>query len=212
MALIAKASGGSIAPQLEEGVYTGICTRLIDIGEQFNDKYGKINHRIKIGWDIVGETIQLADGSEVNRTMHKEYTLSLHDRSALRKDLQAWRGKAFTQDELEGFDLKQILGAPCQLQIIHNDKKYADIATIMAMPKGMPKPEGDYPQIYFDIEDSETFSDYEKLPDWIKDNIKNAVKLSETPFGKYLVEKGEAPPNMDGFSDLDDVDEDDLPF
>lgn len=211
MALIAKASGGSIAPQLEEGVYTGICTRLIDLGEQFNEKFGKINHRIKIGWDIAGEKIQLPDGTEVNRTMHKEYTLSLHDRSGLRRDLQSWRGKSFTQEELDGFDLKQILGKPCQIQIIHNDKGYADISAIMAMPKGIPKPEGEYARIYFDLDDSGTFSEYDSLPDWIKDSVKNAVKLSDTQFGKYLFEKGEITLNDDTFTDLDD-NEDELPF
>lgn len=211
MALIAKASGGSIAPQLEEGVYTGVCTRLIDLGEQFNEKFGKINHRVKIGWDIAGEKIQLTDGTEVNRTMYKEYTLSLHDRSGLRRDLQSWRGKSFTQEELDGFDLKQILGVPCQIQIIHNDKGYADISAIMAMPKGIPKPLGEYPQIYFDLDDSVTFSEYEGLPDWIKDSIKNAVKLSETQFGKYLSEKGEIVPYTDGYTDMD-ANEDDLPF
>lgn len=215
MAIIAKAGGGSSTPPLEEGIYTGVCTRLIDLGQQFSEKYGKLSRRIMLGWDIAGEHIELSDGEKANRNMYNEYTTSLHEKSALRKDLQAWRGKAFTQEELDGFDLKQILGVPCQLQVIHNERNgntYANISAIMAIPKGMPKPEGDYPQIYFDLDDNSTFSEYERIPDWIKDKIKQATNLTSTGFEEYLQNKNGAGNTPEGYTDIDDVNEDDLPF
>ena len=89
--LIAKSSGGSSITPLDEGVYVGICTWLIDLGEQRNQKFDKVSHRVIFMWDIVGETVRINDKEE-SRTMNREYTLSLHERSGLRKDLQAWRG------------------------------------------------------------------------------------------------------------------------
>ena len=53
----------------------------------------------------------------------KEYTLSLSSKSNLYKDLVSWRGKPFTEEELEGFDLSKLLGKPCQIQIIHKQGK-----------------------------------------------------------------------------------------
>ncbi|MHA1379626.1 MAG: hypothetical protein ACTSRG_14730 [Candidatus Helarchaeota archaeon] len=47
--------------------------------------------------------------------------MSLHAKATMRKFLESWRGKKFTKEELEGFDLQKILGKPCQLQIIHSD-------------------------------------------------------------------------------------------
>jgi len=35
----------------------------------------------------------------------KRYTMSLGEQSTLRKDLESWRGKKFTPEELQGFDL-----------------------------------------------------------------------------------------------------------
>ena len=36
------------------------------------------------------------------------YTLCLHERAALRKDLESWRGRKFTEQELDGFDLEKL--------------------------------------------------------------------------------------------------------
>ena len=35
--------------------------------------------------------------------VRRRYTASLHEKSALRKDLESWRGRAFTNVELDGF-------------------------------------------------------------------------------------------------------------
>ena len=31
--------------------------------------------------------------------------------------LEVWRNKKFTPDELDGFDLEKLVGAPCQIQV-----------------------------------------------------------------------------------------------
>jgi hypothetical protein len=45
--------------------------------------------------------------------MFKNYTLSWSEKANLRLDLQSWRGKPFTQEEMRRFDLETILGAWC---------------------------------------------------------------------------------------------------
>ena len=71
----------------------------------------------------------------------KTYTASMHEKAALSKDLESWRGRAFTDEERDGFDLKKVLGQPCLLNVIHENKGgtvYANIASVSPVPKGMP--------------------------------------------------------------------------
>lgn len=206
--LIAKNSGGSTIAPLEEGVYTGICTGITDLGLQKNQKFEKVSHRIMFTWSIVGETIELR-GEQVNRELSREYTLSLHERSGLRKDLQAWRGKAFTDKELEGFDIANVLGVPCQLQVVHEERNgstYARIGAIMAMPKGLPKPDkNDYALRIFDFEDAGTWYLFGDLPEWIQDKIRGAENYPESELEGFV--------NGREFADVEDGDNDDkLPF
>jgi len=73
--------------------------------------------------------------------VHKRYTCSLHEKSGLCKDLEAWRGKPFTPEELLGFDLENLLGKPCMLSVIHverNGSTYANVSGVMKSPRGIP--------------------------------------------------------------------------
>jgi hypothetical protein len=65
----------------------------------------------------------------------KFYTLSLSDKANLRKDLESWRGKQFTDAELEGFELKNLVGANCYLNLVETDKGKRKIASIMPIKR-----------------------------------------------------------------------------
>lgn len=187
MSMIVKNEGNSEIKQLEPGVYTGIASAIIDLGVQENSMFGKKQRKVMIVWNIVGETVKIND-EEKPRVISKEYTMSLSEKSTLRRDLQAWRGKPFTNEELQGFDLKNILNVPCQLQINQeekNGKTYTIIAAIMAIPKGMKveKLENTY---VFDTYDPSTWIYYDQIPNWIKERIKKSLNLVETELDMYI--------------------------
>lgn len=76
--------------------------------------------------------------------VQKRYTLSLHEKAGLRKDLESWRGKSFTGDELQGFDLEVLIGICCLLNVPRNvlqvnrdGDTYANVVSIMRLPKGV---------------------------------------------------------------------------
>jgi hypothetical protein len=204
MSLIAKSEGNTQIELLPEGVHTAVCTQLIDLGIQYSEKFDKSARKVIITWELPDETYETSEGEKKNRIVWKEYTLSLGDKANLRKDLQAWRGKAFTEDELKGFDLNNILGVGCQIQIIHNKKgenTYANIASIMGLPKGMQmeKPSN---LLSFDLDNPTDYSvKFEMLPQFIKDKIFNSTTWKE------LYEA----PLMDSVG-VSDADEDALPF
>jgi hypothetical protein len=99
----------------------------------------KSQHKIRIVWMLDENR-----SDEKPILVFKRYTLSLHEKSALRKDLEAWRGKAFTPTELEGFDVETIIGVGCMVSIVHATKDgitYANVAAVMKLGKGMHAPQ-----------------------------------------------------------------------
>lgn len=141
MAIVAKETGGSFTPA-PEGTHAAVCVDIVDLGMlevSFNNKT-KHQHKIRVSWQIAEDR---EDGKPF--LVSKRYTLSLHEKAALRKDLESWRGRSFTPEELRGFDVETVLGHGCLINVIHapNPKggsPYANISAIMRAPKGMEVP------------------------------------------------------------------------
>ena len=124
-----------------EGTELCICNRVIDLGLQFSPTYNTTSHKILLGFRLV-DTVG-TDGQALD--VSNRYTLSLSEKAILRKHLESWRGRAFSAEELKGFDVTKLLGVPALVTIKHdmnpgNGKTYANIAGISALPKSMAKP------------------------------------------------------------------------
>lgn len=172
MSLTVSETGKKEFPILEEGSYVAICNMLVDLGMQFNETYGNSSRKVLIGWELPEELIEI-NGEKVPRTINQRYTASLNEKSVLRRDLAAWRGRDFTPAELAEFNLRNIVGAPCLLQIIHreyNGKKYANVVSVMSLPKGMPKPQLSEPPVIYDIDEDDPAKVNDLAP-WIKEII-----------------------------------------
>lgn len=126
------------------GNHLGICWRLIDLGTQETSYQGTVRHqhKIYIEWLLPNER----NADDEPHVVGKRYTLSSSEKSNLRQDLESWRGRRFTDADFEGadaFDLRRVLGAACLVSVIHNErdgKRYADVQSIAAVPKGTPTP------------------------------------------------------------------------
>lgn len=215
MSMIAKSEGNSNIKRLEDGVYTAVSSMLIDMGIQKSEKYGKSSRKFIIVWNIENEFVEV-NGEKLPRVMSKEYTMSLGEKSNLRKDLQAWRGKQFTPEELEGFNLYNILNKGCQLQILNaenNGKTYTNIVSIMALPKGMQVNALDK-TVVFDTYDETTWNNYAEIPNWMQERIKQCENLSENGLDLFIKEYEENKPQEDNKQENGEmqVPEDDLPF
>jgi hypothetical protein len=140
MAIYAKA-GGNFKPA-PEGQFAATCCDVIDHGMQPVTYLGKtrLQHKISIAWQI---GVAMDNGKPY--LIRRRYTCSLHEKSSLRRDLESWRGKAFSGPELEQFDLESLLSVPCLLNIIHNDSlsggTFANVNSILRLPKTMAAPQ-----------------------------------------------------------------------
>lgn len=121
-----------------EGVHVAVCVDVADLGRQELTFSGvtRTKEMIRLSW-------QLEEKMETGEPYLAScrYTKSLHEKSKLRKHLQAWRGKKFTKKELEGFDLETLIGQCCQLAVEHNEKEdgrvWANVTSVMGLPKGV---------------------------------------------------------------------------
>ncbi|NLJ38094.1 MAG: hypothetical protein GX432_04945 [Candidatus Atribacteria bacterium] len=171
-----KAYGGEKEPVLvSEGVHIGVCIGVIDLGTQHSQVFDKDSHKVLVMWETPDETIDV-DGTPMPLAISKIYTLSLHEKAQLRKDLESWRGKALTKEHLEkGIDLQELLGKACQLQVIHQingERTFANITAVMALPKGTKGPQPVNKFKYFSFEDEGEIPD--NIPNWIIEMIKES--------------------------------------
>lgn len=190
MSLIIKGS-----PKIElvpEGTYVGRCVQIIDLGTQPNEKYGNSSQKVMIRWELPQETYTDSEGADVPRLINGTYTASLNEKANLRKMLEGWRSKKFTDEELEEFNLGKLIGLPCMLTVVHavasNGNKYANISAVAALPKGMEAPPQVNESIIFDIDKPEDEPKLEVLPDFIQNIIQNSFEYDKTKSCEVLEE------------------------
>lgn len=123
--------------QAPEGLHRAVCVDVVNLGI-VQGAYGP-KHKVRIVWQL--DAVDETHGRRYD--VARVYALSLHERAALRKDLESWRGRKFTEQELDGFDLDKLLGANAQVQVTHDlsddGTTYANVGTVVAPIKGLPK-------------------------------------------------------------------------
>ena len=177
MSLTASDKGGgfTLAPA---GQHRARCFGVIDLGTQKVEWQGQVKWQPKVmlRWELSDELMEADEhGKQRPFSISKRYTNSLHEKAALRHDLEAWRGKQFTGEELAGFNLSKLLKAPCQLTVVHeqgkNGSTYANIKAIAPLAKGMQAPpECANEPVMYDISEG-TGGAYQKFSDKLKETI-----------------------------------------
>ena len=131
-----------------EGLHQAVCVDVVDQGMQ-ETPWG-LKHKIQIRWQISERN----SDTEKRFMVVKGYTASLHKKSNLRQQLESWRGRKFTQKELEGFDVEKLVSINCQLQIAHSiaddSRVFANLQAIVPLGKDMVKLE---PEEYERVKD-----------------------------------------------------------
>src|SRR3990167_822736 len=197
------------------GAHPAICYRFIDLGTQQSNYMGqpKVRHEILISWEIADAEIKMTDGKRF--AIGRIYTWSMNEKSSLRKDLESWRGKPFTDADFgdKGFDTKTIVGVPCLVNVTHSEKQNGggmpdNVAGIMRLPKGMTCAPLVNPTVYLaltpDRFDREAFSK-------LSENLQNKIKAS--PEYQALVNPVPAERIVDeGYEQMNGFEPDLIPF
>jgi hypothetical protein len=151
---------------------------VVDLGEQFSEKFKNHSNKVKFVWALPSETIEI-DGKTEERQLSKEFTFSVSKKGGLRAFLESWNSKTYSDDEFAELDVFDQLGKPCQLQVVLNDTgEYSNVANLMPLPKGMPAPVSSTPLITWDM-DKWDDAVFEKLPEWTQEQIKKSTQYQK---------------------------------
>lgn len=124
----------------DEGPITACITHFCDIGRQKSVYQGeeKVRHEVVIVFELDSKR-----SDDQPFVLSKRLTLSMHEKSTMRKWLESIRGKKFTDADIDTFDTDMLIGVNCLVQVGHYTKadggQGAKILSVMSLPKGMPK-------------------------------------------------------------------------
>ena len=222
MSIVAKK--GAQRELVPSGSHVARCIKVMHFGHIPNiDFHGRqtMTDTVRITWELPHELrVFDEDKGEQPMSISKDYTVSLGDKANLRKDLEGWRGRGFTQEELDGFDILNILGAPCMLSIIHKQAKssgnnYDNVVGVSPLPKGTQCPENINPLFVWDYNQNYDEGVLENLHEYFQDKIKSSEEYQAKQkvgqeFDKEPEDIQDAP--MPGLDDVPPEDYNDLPF
>lgn len=166
------------APPVEPGVYIAVCIGVVDLGEQYSEKFKNYANKVKFIWELIGETIEV-DGEQKPRQLSKEFAFSASKKGSLRAFLSSWNGREYGDEEFGEVDVFDQIGKPCQLQVVLNEtKEYANVANLMPLPRGVAAPVTDTKPIRWDMEqwDDALFAE---LPEWVQEQIKKSTQYQK---------------------------------
>ncbi|HEY3876871.1 MAG TPA: hypothetical protein VGM92_15490 [Candidatus Kapabacteria bacterium] len=208
MSLIAKDTGnGEEFKKIPEGNHIARCVRVVDLGTQSYEWQGQThsNPKVQLSFEIPEERIEI-EGKNLPMMISAEFTKSLHEKAKLRATLENWRGRKFAEPELEGFDIKKLLGVPAIITVQHatgsgknSGKVFANITSISSAKiggKSVTCALQENPLIYYEIEERQggAFND---LPEWTQKKILNASEMKAPIDEASPYEESHSEPNDD---------------
>lgn len=173
-------------PPAPKGNHLAICVRILDLGTQREDWKGKekLNRKVRFGFELPEERhVFSEEKGEQPFMVDTTYNLSSFDGSNFYKTMESWNGEAPD----ENFDIEDMLGKPCMVNITHTkkeDKVYANIESITPVPKavlkaGVPDPEN--PLTYWSVENGRN-AIFKELPDFLKKIAESSIEWNtESP-------------------------------
>jgi hypothetical protein len=183
--IASNSSNGKTFAPVEAGNFVARCYSMVHIGtipEEYKGEKKETN-KVRLTFELPTETkVFREENGEQPYVISKEFTLSLHEKASLRKFLESWRGKGFTEQEASHFDVSKLLGKPCMLNIIHKTKLdgsiRADISSVSPIPKGLTCPPAVLPILIFSVNqfDPEIF---ETLPEFLRDKIRSSREYKQ---------------------------------
>ena len=176
MTTIVATMGANEYPKVPTGVHNARCVRVIDLGTQRSDYGGNITYKrqVLIIWEIPDQIT-----NDQPMTISKFYTLSLHEKSNLGMDLVSWRGRPFTEQEKQGFDITKLIGVPCQINVMHNDNGKEKVSSVMPLGKDTKLQDQHHESISFSIDDFQKGQreQFNKLSEGIRKMILRSKEL-----------------------------------
>lgn len=171
---------------MPSGNHVATLYQILNIGTVDTEYMGEISKKylVNLTWEVPSlMRVFNEEKGEQPMVISREYTFSMAEKANLRKDIQGWLGSSFTEGEAENYDISDLLGKSCLINVIHRvskkDTEYVMIAGITPIPEGLDVPESSInpiKELSFEAFDNELF---ESLPEWLRDKISSSDQYKE---------------------------------
>lgn len=93
------------------------------------------------------------DGEVKPRQLSRTFSFAVGKKSSLRGFLSSWNGVQYSDEQFGELEVFDQVGRACQLNVVLNDTgEYANVDSVIPLPKGMPAPKTDTEPICWDME------------------------------------------------------------
>lgn len=188
----------------EAGQFVGQCVDLIDLGFDVSDFPGEDRY-LKQMCVLVFRTGERNESTGEYIDVAREFTVSMGDKSNLRKFLEQWRGRPYTKEQItEGVPLHKLTGQFGLLTVAHRvsgkGRTYANITACVGIPKQMTG-------------SVRPFTDYVRDPYWATKKAEYASRAAAfTGAASRVAPSSSSAEQEPDFSDVPFPDEEPLPF
>ena len=184
------------------GTYVGRCCRLVDMGTQLSTYQGTERSRrvLSLSFEILDDEVRRSDGTPF--VVSRRFTLSFHEKAGLRGLLETWLQRPVTNSRQ--FDTDEVIGRFGLVTINHtarNDATWANVATVVPLPRGMAKPGPVNEALVYGV----NFSGDDvlaRLPEKMQEAIKSSPEYAVRSKAKPKPTAKPAPAD-DGYDDYD---------
>lgn len=156
----------------------------------------KQQNKIRITWELLNEMRDF-NGEMKPLVISQEYTISFGEKANLRKMIDGLLGKdaqKFIEDDT--FDIESLLGRYCMVNVQHTskgDKTYANVVSVAPVPKGIELPDKFNEDFILNYSDKWSDEKFSKLPDFIKDKMKETDEYKALNFEPKEIDPEDIP-------------------
>lgn len=133
-----KWSAGTEFEKPAPGSHLARCYGIIDLGSQRHEFQGQahVSRDVKLCFELpfhrmTGKYFPEDKGQPFRVSTNVKQ--SLHPKANLRKIVEGWAGKKMSNEDVQKFDPKKLLGLPCRLALLENDRGYVNIDAVSAL-------------------------------------------------------------------------------
>ena len=179
--------GGDFKP-IEAGTHKARLVSIVDLGSQPYEYQGvsKTRPRIFLTFELPDERITV-EGVDKPMVISSEFTMSLSDKGYLKPVIEGLLGRKVTPAEQANFssdEFEKLVGKPCMLSVVHNEKEgkvYANIATVSPLMKGLEVSEQFNPSVIYDTSEGEN-EKFSKLYEFLQKKIRLSTEFNPYSF------------------------------
>jgi hypothetical protein len=184
MSIIAQQTNNGGGQTVPAGTHVARCYQIIHIGTVPDTFQGedRLVDKVRLVFELPLETADFGKG-EQPFSIGRDFTLSMHEKSALRAFVQNWIGEALSDSDAAKFNVGTMIGKEAMVSVMHRaantGRVYADLKGASPLVKGMTCPPQVNASFVLDFENEDFDLRFKMLPEWLQNKVSSSQQFSD---------------------------------